>query len=101
MRTYLLFPGPTPPGSIMVSLKTNSSLLLEWATPALMEGAQTLSYNVTYQSDGKERQTITTSVNHAELLNLSSGTLYNITLITVGIQNLHSTAVHYSDFTRK
>ncbi|XP_056906900.1 receptor-type tyrosine-protein phosphatase eta-like [Takifugu flavidus] len=97
---YEFATSPTPPGSIMVSLKTNSSLLLEWATPALMEGAQTLSYNVTYQSDGKEMQTITTSVNRTELFNLSSGTLYNITLITVGIQNLHSTAVHYSDFTR-
>lgn len=85
----------------MVSLKTNSSLRLKWATPALMEGVPTLSYNVTYQSDDKEMQTIPTSVNATELLNLSSGTLYNITLITVGIQNLHSTAVHYSDFTRK
>lgn len=101
MHTYLLFPGPTPPGSIMVSLKTNSSLLLEWAAPALMEGAPTLSYNLTYQSDGEEMQTITTSVNRTELFNLSSGTLYNITLVTVGIKNLLSTAVHYSDFTRK
>ncbi|TNN00535.1 hypothetical protein fugu_011781 [Takifugu bimaculatus] len=68
---YEFATSPTPPGSIMVSLKTNSSLLLEWATPALMEGAQTLSYNVTYQSDGKEMQTITTSVNRPNpVLNL-------------------------------
>lgn len=96
-----MFPEPNPPGSIIVSLKTNSSLLLEWATPDLMEGVPNLSYNVTYRSDGKESQTITTSVKRAELFNLSSGTLYNITLITVGIQNLHSTAVYYSDFTRE
>lgn len=65
-----------------------------------MEGVPDLSYNVTYQSDGKEMQN-TTSVNRIELFNLSSGSLYNIAVITVGIQNLKSTVVHYSDFTRK
>lgn len=101
MHAYLLFPGPTPPRSIMVSQITNSSLYLEWAAPALMEGVQNLSYELMYQSEGKEKKTINTSVNHQELIHLSSGTLYNITLITVGIHSLHSTAVHYSEFTRK
>lgn len=101
MYTFMLFLDPTPPGSIIIILHTNSSLHLTWATPTLMDSAPDIRYHVTYQSDGGEMLTLSTAVNKTELTELSSGTLYNITLETVGPQNLTSSAVHSSAFTRK
>lgn len=66
-----------------------------------MDSTPNVSYYVAYQSSGKEMQNITTSVNRTELSDLSSGTFYNVTLRTIGIQNLESTAVYYSTCTRK
>lgn len=101
MYTFILFLDPTPPGSIIITLHTNSSLHLTWATPTLMDGVPDIRYQLTYQSDGGEMLTLSTAVNNTELTELSSGTLYNITLETVGAQNLTSLAVHNSAFTRK
>lgn len=101
LYTCTLFLGPTPPGTIIITLKTNSSLLLEWPTPSSMDGASQIGYHITYQRDGGEALNLNSTVNKTELANLSSGTLYNITLVTVGPQNLQSTAVHTSTFTCK
>ncbi|XP_029290476.1 receptor-type tyrosine-protein phosphatase eta-like isoform X3 [Cottoperca gobio] len=90
---------PTPPGSIIISQRTNSSLFLQWATPALMEGAPNISYHITYQTDGGEAQNKSPLVNHTELSSLLSGTSYNITVETVGPQSLKSKASHHSAFT--
>ncbi|XP_056244328.1 tenascin-X isoform X2 [Seriola aureovittata] len=91
---------PTPPGSIIISDRTNSSLLLKWAIPVLMEGAPDISYYITYhQSERSELQNKTSTVNSTELSLLFSGIRYNITVETVGPQNLRSTAVNYSTFT--
>ncbi|XP_037623767.1 receptor-type tyrosine-protein phosphatase eta isoform X4 [Sebastes umbrosus] len=90
---------PTPPGSIIISQRTNSSLHLKWATPASMEGAPHISYHITYQPKGGEVQNKNASVNSTELSSLFSGTSYNITVETVGPQNLRSTPVHISAFT--
>lgn len=97
--SYLLV--PTPPGSITIGHRTNASLHLSWATPALMEGAPHISYLVTYQPEDGEVLNETTTTNSTELSLLSSGTSYNIALKTVGAQNLLSSAVHNSAFTRK
>lgn len=101
MCVYLLFLDPTPPGSIIISLKTNSSLHLSWATPAFMDGAPHISYHATYQSDGGRALNVNTTVNNTELFPLSSGTSYFITLETAGPQNLRSTVVNNSAFTSK
>ncbi|XP_044047807.1 receptor-type tyrosine-protein phosphatase eta-like isoform X3 [Siniperca chuatsi] len=90
---------PTPPGPIIISQRTNSSLHLIWATPDLMAGAPNISYHITYQPMGGKVQNKTSSVNNTELSSLSSGTSYNITVETVGPQNLRSVAVHNSTFT--
>lgn len=97
--SYLL--GPTPPGPIIVTQRTNSSLHLNWATPVSMEGAPDISYNITYQEKGGEVQTTNTKVNEMKLSGLSSGTSYDITVKTVGPQNLQSTTVNISTFTCK
>lgn len=96
--SYLLV--PTPPGPIFIR-QTNSSLHLKWASPAYMEGASNISYHITYQSQDGEVQNQNTIVNYTELPSLSSGTLYNVTVETVGPQNLRSTVVRNSCFTRK
>ncbi|XP_068169430.1 receptor-type tyrosine-protein phosphatase eta-like [Antennarius striatus] len=90
---------PTPPGSILITQKTNSSLHLEWATPALMEAAPHISYHITYHPLAGEELNKTTTENNTELSPLSSGTSYNITLVSVGPENLRSTAVNNSTFT--
>ncbi|XP_068595959.1 receptor-type tyrosine-protein phosphatase beta [Brachionichthys hirsutus] len=77
---------PSPPGSILVAQKTNSSLHLEWATPALMEAAPHISYRLWYHpAAGRVRDQNTTD-NNTELSPLSSGTSYNITVVSVGPQ---------------
>ncbi|XP_031138584.1 receptor-type tyrosine-protein phosphatase eta isoform X2 [Sander lucioperca] len=90
---------PTPPGSIIFSQRTNSSISLKWATPALMENAPNISYSITYQSDGGNVQYISSLVNSTALNSLFSGTSYNITVQTVGAMNLSSTFVYNSTFT--
>uniref|UniRef100_A0A8C4DIL8 protein-tyrosine-phosphatase n=1 Tax=Dicentrarchus labrax TaxID=13489 RepID=A0A8C4DIL8_DICLA len=90
---------PTPPGSPTVSGRTNSSLSLNWQTPALMEDVPNISYHITYQPEGGEVLTANSTVNNTELSLLSSGTSYNITLETVGPDNLRSGVVLISAFT--
>ncbi|XP_071360006.1 receptor-type tyrosine-protein phosphatase beta isoform X5 [Trachinotus anak] len=90
---------PTPPGSIIITDRTNSSLLLNWTIPVLMEGAPNISYHITYQPKNDTVQNTTSTVNSAKLSLLFSGMCYNITVETVGPQNLRSTAVHNSTFT--
>ncbi|XP_059191053.1 receptor-type tyrosine-protein phosphatase eta isoform X2 [Centropristis striata] len=90
---------PTPPGSITISQRTNSSLYLTWAPPALMQRAPNISYHISYQPEGGEVQNKSAVVNSAELSPLLSGTSYNITVQTVGPENLTSTVVRDSAFT--
>ncbi|XP_008298883.1 receptor-type tyrosine-protein phosphatase eta isoform X2 [Stegastes partitus] len=88
---------PTPPGHIVIDQPTNSSLRVAWTTPSMMEGAPDISYRVTYQPGDGE---LHTEVREVELSPLASGTSYNVTVETVGPQNLNSTIVHKSAFTR-
>ncbi|XP_034734384.1 receptor-type tyrosine-protein phosphatase eta [Etheostoma cragini] len=90
---------PTPPGAIVFSQRTNSSLSLKWATPALMEDASNISYYITYQPVGGKLQNKSASVNSTVLDSLLSGTSYNITVQTVGPMNLWSTIFYISTFT--
>ncbi|GLD60175.1 receptor-type tyrosine-protein phosphatase eta-like isoform X4 [Lates japonicus] len=90
---------PTPPGFININERTNSSLLLEWPTPDFMKGAPDISYHITYQREGGEVQIKSLTVNSTELSMLSSGRSYNITVKTVGPQNLGSEVVRNSTFT--
>lgn len=92
---------PTPTAYIIISQATNSSLSLQWPTPNLMDGAPNISYYITYQSQGGDVQSTNSTVNSTDLLLLSSGTLYNITVTTAGPQNLRSAVVSNSSYTRK
>lgn len=63
-----------------------------------MDNVPGVGYRGVYQKEDSEIQYFNTSVNRTELSNLSSGTLYKITLVTV-VQNRNSTAVHHSSYT--
>lgn len=90
----LFVSGPIPPDHINIQAETNS-LRLSWDIPKL-HGAPNISYNVTYQSEGGQPKEIITMENSAELIDLSSGTLYDITLVTIGPQNLTSESINRS-----
>ncbi|XP_037111316.1 receptor-type tyrosine-protein phosphatase eta isoform X2 [Syngnathus acus] len=90
---------PTPPGSLNITQSTNSSLHLRWETPANMERSPFISYHITYERPDGEMQTTNTTDNSVVLSQLSSGTLYNTTVYTIGPHKLRSSAVHISGYT--
>ncbi|XP_072241597.1 receptor-type tyrosine-protein phosphatase eta [Leuresthes tenuis] len=92
---------PTPPGAITISHRTNSSLRLEWTTPLNMNGAPDIKYNITYTKADGNTESKESQGNSAQLdlNNLESGTFYNITINTVGPQDLKSVAVRNSSVT--
>ncbi|XP_028263428.1 tenascin-X isoform X3 [Parambassis ranga] len=90
---------PTPPGPIIITQRTNSSLQLAWETPTRMKDAPNITYSITYQSSGAVIQSKVSTENSTELSQFQSGTCYNITVQTVGPQNLNSTAVYSSTYT--
>ncbi|XP_054633084.1 receptor-type tyrosine-protein phosphatase eta isoform X2 [Dunckerocampus dactyliophorus] len=90
---------PTPPRSLHISHRTSSSLHLQWETPTSMEGAPLISYLIIYQTREGEMQTTNTSDDSAVLSQLTSGTLYNTEVKTVGPQRLMSSPVHRAGYT--
>lgn len=90
---------PTPPGSLNITQRITTSLHLRWETPTKMQDAPFISYRITYQRPGGKMQTTTTINNSMVLSQLSSGTEYNISVYTIGPQNLTSPAVQKSAYT--
>uniref|UniRef100_A0AAZ1XKE4 protein-tyrosine-phosphatase n=1 Tax=Oreochromis aureus TaxID=47969 RepID=A0AAZ1XKE4_OREAU len=90
-----------PPGSIIFSSRSNSSLQLQWATPDEMTGAPDIIYSITYQAVGGPSQNTTSTQNNTLLSLLDSGTNYTVTVKTIGPGNLSSTVVQNSSFTCK
>ncbi|XP_026032274.1 receptor-type tyrosine-protein phosphatase eta isoform X2 [Astatotilapia calliptera] len=90
---------PKPPGSIIFSSRSNSSLQLQWATPDEMIGAPGIIYSITYQAVGGLSQNTTSTQNNTLLSLLDSGTNYTVTVKTTGPGNLSSTIVQNSSFT--
>ncbi|XP_037539109.1 receptor-type tyrosine-protein phosphatase eta [Nematolebias whitei] len=92
---------PKPTESIIICCQTNSSLLLQWTTPPMMDGAPNISYFITYQSvnGSSNKQTKNSTENSTELSGLASGTLYNIAITTIGPQKLNSIPALNSSYT--
>ncbi|XP_028307374.1 receptor-type tyrosine-protein phosphatase eta isoform X2 [Gouania willdenowi] len=95
----LVATSPTPPGSILIGWRSNSSLQFNWTAPAMMENVPAISYIITYQSKGGEVQTKNSTEKNLELSSLMSGASYNVAVQTVGAQNLQSSAVYGLFFT--
>uniref|UniRef100_A0AAV2KZU1 protein-tyrosine-phosphatase n=1 Tax=Knipowitschia caucasica TaxID=637954 RepID=A0AAV2KZU1_KNICA len=82
---------PLPPEHINVLDRTNSSLDLSWAVHPRMLDAPNISYNITYWEDSGLPTGRASSVNNSTTLSfLHSGTQYDISVETVGPQDLLS-----------
>ncbi|XP_072291738.1 receptor-type tyrosine-protein phosphatase eta [Eucyclogobius newberryi] len=79
---------PLPPESIQITGRTNDSLHLSWSIYPKMEDAPNISYNITYRGDVPGQMAST--VNNATLSDLVPGSLYDITVETVGPEDLLS-----------
>ncbi|XP_035646574.1 receptor-type tyrosine-protein phosphatase eta isoform X2 [Oncorhynchus keta] len=90
---------PNPPGPLNITERTTSSLAVQWKTPGLMTGVPGISYDISYYSTGTGASSQSTASLGYNLLSLSSGTFYTITVITVGAQDLGSTPVNTSGYT--
>ncbi|XP_056138392.1 receptor-type tyrosine-protein phosphatase eta [Lampris incognitus] len=85
---------PNPPGPIMVKSQTPESINISWALP---EGMELIDHNFTVFYTNQKN---TTTNNWFLLENLQSGTAYNITVITIGVNGYQSTPVTIKNYTR-
>ncbi|XP_051885657.1 receptor-type tyrosine-protein phosphatase eta [Pristis pectinata] len=91
---------PTPPGNIVVTNVTNSSLHFSWGTPedmSINEYTFIVSYQIAQASNSKE---VSAEDNKSTLHNLISGTNYTITVFTTIVEQLNSSFVTKSVFTK-
>ncbi len=84
---------PNPPGPITVVSQTVESIKFTWPFPENMTSNQ---YNFRVSSFNGS---ILIENNWFLLGNLQSGSLYNISVVTVGLMNYESTAVTTSNYT--
>ncbi|XP_035250924.1 receptor-type tyrosine-protein phosphatase beta-like isoform X5 [Anguilla anguilla] len=85
---------PNPPGAIHAEGQTTDSITISWGWPQGMDLGQ-YSFIIFYQASQNE-----TTNNTAVLENLTSGTLYNISVVTVGPMGYHSSAATAGIYTR-
>ncbi|XP_048463095.1 receptor-type tyrosine-protein phosphatase eta [Rhincodon typus] len=91
---------PSPPGPIEVTSFTNSTIDFAWGRPENMD-IGTYSFIVTYQiAQTANNMNKSIEDNKSSIDNLESGTNYTITIVTTIPQNLHSTFVTCSHFTK-
>lgn len=89
---------PNQPGPILILEKTTSSISVEWGEAPLMANT-TFSYLVKYLSTQRDSKTVTTTNTSQTLLSLSSGTPYNVSVVSVGVLGFHSEEVWSSSVT--
>ncbi|KAG9352432.1 hypothetical protein JZ751_020846 [Albula glossodonta] len=89
--TFQFATKPNPP-EVNNTKTTNESISLTWYTPHLSEGVTGISYIITYFHQGSNTQK-NVSGTMTELSSLAPGERYNISLQTVGPQDLSSNAV--------
>ncbi|XP_030646855.1 receptor-type tyrosine-protein phosphatase eta isoform X2 [Chanos chanos] len=93
---------PNPPGEIVIVNKTTHSITIEWgAAPLMAEGSH--SYNVTYSNSSHSDSVMTLNTENTSVVlsDLLSGTPYNISVVTVGPQDLRSEAVQSIQITTR
>ncbi|XP_061078513.1 receptor-type tyrosine-protein phosphatase eta-like [Conger conger] len=78
---------PNPPGAILVEEQTTDFITISWGWPQDMDLGQ-YSFIIVYQTNKTE-----TANNMTTLKNLTSGTLYSISVVTVGPMGYQSTPV--------
>ncbi|XP_069077557.1 uncharacterized protein [Pleurodeles waltl] len=89
---------PERPGSVTSLDAERNSIKFSWNQPLNMNGIQ-LTYNITYNSSQGNRS-ITNTSTYANIENLVSGTIYTISVVTVGVYNYSSPPLLISSYTR-
>ncbi|XP_063293593.1 receptor-type tyrosine-protein phosphatase beta-like [Pelobates fuscus] len=89
---------PTPPGSLNFTNITTNTVSLSWGEPVNMTNV-TKTFNITY-SNSTSSWTVSENTLNATLQNLTSGTNYTITVVTVGARQYQSSPVTSSIYTR-
>ncbi|XP_066439538.1 receptor-type tyrosine-protein phosphatase beta-like isoform X2 [Eleutherodactylus coqui] len=88
---------PTPPGNLhFITIRTHS-LTLSWSEPVDMSGV-VKSYNISY-GNSSGTWTVTSNTTNVTLQDLTSGTNYSITLLTIGVRRYPSLPVSTSVYT--
>ncbi|KAG8539949.1 hypothetical protein GDO81_020085, partial [Engystomops pustulosus] len=90
---------PKPPRNIAVNTVGTNSLTLSWTEPVDMTGLDK-SYNISY-GNSSGTWTVTSNTTSISLQNLTSGTNYTITVVTVGVRGYQSSAVSTSVYTSR
>lgn len=92
---FLSFSAPNPPGSIFVESRNIHYINFSWPLPENMDHQQ---YNFTVSSFSGS---VITKNNWFLLDNLQSGSLYNISVATLGVSDYESAAVVAESYTSK
>ncbi|XP_040183982.1 receptor-type tyrosine-protein phosphatase beta-like isoform X1 [Rana temporaria] len=93
---------PTPPGSITFPMRGTKNVTLSWGDPVNMAGV-VKSYNIIYRNSSSPSiiaGNVTSDTTSVTLQNLTSGTNYTISVVTVGVWGYQSTPVIGSDCTK-
>uniref|UniRef100_A0A672GK65 protein-tyrosine-phosphatase n=1 Tax=Salarias fasciatus TaxID=181472 RepID=A0A672GK65_SALFA len=91
---HRLSPVPNPPGPIEILYKTNSTIHFRWAEAPLMGGAQFFyRLTLTPSADGNVANK-TTNTTNSTFGSLPSGTLFTVSVSTVGILGFESQEVN-------
>ena len=86
---FVIITDPNPPGAILAEEQSTDSIAISWGWPQGMDLGQ-YSFIIRYQPQ-QINQTQTAN-NMTVLKNLTSGTLYSISVVTVGPMGYQSTA---------
>ncbi|XP_072277665.1 receptor-type tyrosine-protein phosphatase eta-like [Pyxicephalus adspersus] len=90
---------PTPPGTITFTDVRTNTITLSWGEPMNMNVMKT--YRISYwNSSSSVALTETSNTPSITLQNLTSGTNYTISVVTVGVRGYQSTPVKTSIFTK-
>ncbi|XP_069823907.1 receptor-type tyrosine-protein phosphatase beta-like [Dendropsophus ebraccatus] len=90
---------PTPPGNIIINQIGTNTLILSWGPPVYMSSVSK-SYNTSYGTSSGPWTIKSNTENGTTLQNLTSGTNYSISVVTVAARGYGSSPVTTSVYTK-
>ncbi|XP_041445559.1 receptor-type tyrosine-protein phosphatase eta isoform X4 [Xenopus laevis] len=91
---------PSPPGSLISSSSSTTSISLSWAQPQNMKGVE-YNFSVTCSNtSGIVYSKVLGNILSVQIPNLQSGTSYSIQIVTVGVMGYQSDPISISLYTR-